>query len=239
MKGIKLLLRSPHVQFLGARLMGHYLLFAARTIDWRIEDHGAIAALAAQQPVILAFWHETLPSMPALLLRARAAGYAKPGHILVSRHRDGQFVAAAMRQLELLPVSGSTSRGGASGLRALLRALRAGASVGLTPDGPRGPRQVAASGAASLAALSGAPVIPCAAWTKRAIQLSSWDRMRIPLPFTQGALVCRPPIRVARASAAAALPVIEAELRAAFAEAKRSGAKQCAASPSWQASSWR
>jgi lysophospholipid acyltransferase (LPLAT)-like uncharacterized protein len=221
MKGeaMKLWLKSPPVQAIGARIMGRYLLFAARTIRWRIQDDGAIAMLAAQKPVILAFWHETLPAMPILLLRARKAGYANPGHILVSRHRDGQFVAKAMRRLGLLPVAGSTSRGGAAGLRALARALRSGASVGLTPDGPRGPRQVAASGTAQLAALTGAPVIACAAWTRPAIQLSSWDRMRIPLPFTRGALICRPPVGVARQAAGLMRPVIEAELRAAFQQA--------------------
>jgi lysophospholipid acyltransferase (LPLAT)-like uncharacterized protein len=214
-------LKSPPVQAALAAATGRYLLFAARTIRWRVEDHGAIAALARGDAGILAFWHETLPSMPVLLLRARRAGYARPGHILVSRHRDGQFVGRAMRRLGLVPISGSSSRGGPAGLRLMVRALQAGASVGLTPDGPRGPRRAAAAGVAQMAALSGVPVIACAAWTRPAIQLPSWDRMRIPLPFTRGAVICHPPILVPRQEAASMLPVIEAALRAALREAER------------------
>lgn len=206
-------LKSPRVQAALAGLMGRYLLFASRTIRWRIEDHGALAALSEEAHGIFAFWHETLPAMPVLLRQARQAGCIHTGYILVSRHRDGQFVANAMHRFGLIPIAGSTSRGGASGLRETVRMLHGSGSVALTPDGPRGPRRVAAAGVAQMAALSGAPVIACAAVTRPAIQLRSWDWMRIPLPFTRGALICRPPILVPRGAALAMMPVIEAALR--------------------------
>jgi lysophospholipid acyltransferase (LPLAT)-like uncharacterized protein len=105
-------------------------------------------------------------------------------------------------------VPGSSSRGGASGLRQLLRLLRQGAIIGITPDGPRGPRRKAAEGVAQLAALAGVPILPCAARTSRRITLSSWDRMAIPLPFGRGVMVCGPAILVARDSWREALPAI-------------------------------
>jgi lysophospholipid acyltransferase (LPLAT)-like uncharacterized protein len=213
-------LKSPRIQTALAALTGRYLRFAIRTIDWRIEDHGAIAGLVRGENGIIAFWHETLPAMPVLLLRARRQGLTQAGHVLVSRHRDGQFIGQAMRAFGMPMISGSTSRGGASALRAMLRVLAGGDSIVLTPDGPRGPRRVAASGVAQLAARSGAPVFPCAAITRPAISLPSWDRMRIPMPFTRGALVCRPPVLVPRHAAAAMLPVIEAELQAALSQAE-------------------
>ena len=219
LREMKAWLKSPRVQTALAAMIGRYLRFAIRTIRWRIEDAGTIAALARGQNGIIAFWHETLPVMPVLLLRSRRAGVIQAGHVLVSRHRDGQFIGEAMRAFGLPVISGSTSRGGASALRTMLRILAGGDTVALTPDGPRGPRQVAASGVAQLAARSGAPVYPCAAITRPAIELSSWDRMRIPLPFTRGALICRPAIRVPREAAGAMLPVIQAELQAALAQA--------------------
>jgi lysophospholipid acyltransferase (LPLAT)-like uncharacterized protein len=109
-------------------------------------------------------------------------------------------------------VHGSSSRGGAAGLRALLDVLGRGDQVVITPDGPRGPRRVAAPGVAQLAGLSGVPVLPCSAQTSRRWQLRSWDRMVIPRPFGRGVVVCQPSITVERAQWQAAIPAIEAAM---------------------------
>jgi lysophospholipid acyltransferase (LPLAT)-like uncharacterized protein len=94
----------------------------------------------------------------------------------------------------------------------MLERLAQGEQIAITPDGPRGPRRDAAPGVAQLAALSGIPVLPCAAQTSRRVTLNSWDRMVLPLPFGRGNLVCRAPIAVGREEAAAALPTIAAAL---------------------------
>ena len=159
--------------------------------------------------------------MPALLLcaRRRVPEMAAMGaHVLVSRHRDGRFIGAVVRRYGVGLVHASTSRGGAAGLRTMLRLLAAGDMVGVTPDGPRGPRRVAAPGVAQLAALSGRPVLPCAARSTRQRVLGSWDRMRLPLPFGRGVLVCGPPLTVPRGPVArrrASLADIAAALTAA------------------------
>jgi hypothetical protein len=93
--------------------------------------------------------------------------------------------------------------------------LAAGDNVVITPDGPRGPRRVAAPGVAQLAALAGLPVMPCAARTSRARVLGSWDRMVLPLPFARGVIVVGALVAVDRAAPGAALPMIEAALTAA------------------------
>ena len=60
-------------------------------------------------------------------------------------------------------VRGSTSRGGRGAILALHRALvKHGASPLLAPDGPRGPRHVAKSGAVLLAQFGQAPIVPLA-----------------------------------------------------------------------------
>jgi lysophospholipid acyltransferase (LPLAT)-like uncharacterized protein len=46
--------------------------------------------------------------------------------------------------------------------------------------------------------LSGVPVVPLAARTSRRIQLNTWDRMPVPLPFGRGVVVCGPAISVPR-----------------------------------------
>jgi lysophospholipid acyltransferase (LPLAT)-like uncharacterized protein len=74
---------------------------------------------------------------------------------------------------------------------------------------------VAAPGVAQLAAVSGLPVLPCAARTTRVRVLPSWDRMLLPLPFARGVLVVGPAVLVERADPLAALPAIETALTAA------------------------
>jgi lysophospholipid acyltransferase (LPLAT)-like uncharacterized protein len=198
-----------------------YLTFVARTTRWQIEGHEAIEAFALGPPCIVAFWHETLPAMPILWLRKTTRSAAKSAVVLASRHRDGRLIGAAVKRFGIAQVAASTSRGGAAGLRALISALEAGCDVGLTPDGPRGPRRVAAPGVAQLAAITGAPVLACAAATEAAVQLNSWDRMRFPLPFGRGRLVCAPLIAVSRDNWQAGLLMIEAALSDA---ASRAGA---------------
>lgn len=215
---LRRLIRHPASQAALASLLGHYLSCVFRTTRWTLLGEPNLHAALAKGPPIAAFWHERLPMMPMLWLLARRqvpAMAPMSGHVLVSRHRDGRFIGEVVRRFRLRMVHASTSRGGATGLRVLARLLAAGDLVAITPDGPRGPRRVAAPGVAQLAALSGCAVLPCAARTTRVRVLGSWDRMVLPLPFARGVLVMGPPVAVDRADPAAALPAIEAALNAA------------------------
>ena len=208
---MKKLLRSTLMQALLARLLGRYLHFALRTTRWTLAGQEHFSPFGAGEPAIFAFWHECLPLMPALSLIAQTLpGYRPiPIHTLVSHHRDGQFIGNVVRRFGIEPVLGSSSRGGASGLRNLLVLLKQGDRIGITPDGPRGPRHRAAPGVAQLAAMAGVKVLPCAARTTHRIVLGSWDKMRLPLPFGRGILVCGPAITVPRDDWQAVLPAIE------------------------------
>lgn len=212
----KRLMRKPFVQAMGAWLLGLYLAIVYATTRWRMVGHEQLPALLARHPTIIAgFWHERLPLMPVVWRRARRGHPALergPCHVLVSRHRDGHFIGRVVRRFEIEMVNASSSKGGAIGMRVLLRHLRQGAMVVITPDGPRGPRRRAAPGIAQLAAASGLPVLPTAAATTSHLRLRSWDRMMLPLPFGRGVICIGAPIMVARDGADAALPGIEAAL---------------------------
>jgi lysophospholipid acyltransferase (LPLAT)-like uncharacterized protein len=217
------LIRHPAVQTGLARLAGLYIAFVIRTTRWSIQGEGpTIAAIQAGTPLVLAFWHERLPLMPIIRPLAAAAlpqvARMTP-RVLVSQHRDGRFIGAAVKRFGLEMVYGSSSRGGVGAMMEMLDALKAGDPVVITPDGPRGPRRKAAAGVAQLAALSGALVVPLGAASTRHRILRSWDRMMLPLPFGRGVLVCGEPIAVPRQDAESALPAITAALDAACAEA--------------------
>jgi lysophospholipid acyltransferase (LPLAT)-like uncharacterized protein len=219
---MKRIFRHPWTLALGAWALAAYLRFALRTTRWTLVGAEALGPYLYAQPAVFAFWHERLPMMPALWTAAVAAR-AREGrprgrmHVLVSRHQDGRLIGSMMRRFGLDLVHGSSAKGaeqkgGAAGLRALMAVLAAGDQVVITPDGPRGPRRQVARGVAQLAAMTGAPVLPCAAQSTWRLVLPTWDSMLLPLPFGRGVLVCGAPIAVPRENWADSLPVIEAAL---------------------------
>ena len=213
---LRRLTRHPAFQAFAITLGGLYLALVYRTTRWRLIGGEEIdAAFAAHGTVIAAFWHENLPLMPHLWRTGQKRAGIPSGHVLVSRHRDGRFIGQVVARFDLTMVHASSSKGGAAGLLALARLLRTRAMVVITPDGPRGPRRVAAPGVAQLAALSGKPVLPCAARLSFAIGLKTWDRMELPLPFGRGVMSVSPAIPVSRDGVEAALPAITAGLDAA------------------------
>ncbi len=142
---------------------------------------------AEGQPVILALWHGRL-GVGALLWQG-----ATPLHMLVSAHGDGRLIARTVERLGVRTVAGSSRRGGARAARDLVRLLQEGQAIGVTPDGPRGPRMRVQPGVIDLARLSGAPIVPVAMARRHRRQFASWDCFQLPLPFGRGmAAVGRP-----------------------------------------------
>lgn len=219
------ILKSPPVRAaLGRLLLGYIRLVLRLQVSFRIEGLENLRLMAGDRPLVVAFWHETLPTMPVLWREARKLGMSRPAVALVSRHRDGQMVGNIIQRLGIGLVSGSSSQGGAAGLQELVKKLQSGVNIGITPDGPRGPARCAAAGIAALAGLSGASVLPCGVATTRFKTITkSWDKMRVPLPFGRMVLVCGAPIVVSRDAWREALPVIQDALNEVQQQAMRNG----------------
>ena len=126
--------------------------------------------------VIAAFWHQRLLMMPFLPHKGRVG-------MMISRHRDGEFIARAVKLFGIDSVRGSTTRGGAAALRGRVRFFENGAHLAITPDGPQGPRHVVQRGVIELARLTAAPIIPVAYSASRKKVFNSWDHFILPLPF--------------------------------------------------------
>lgn len=154
-----------------------------------VETEELFARWRRGERVILTFWHSRIVLM-------RFAYRGRGACIMNSRHRDGEIVTRALRRFGIRAVRGSSSRGWVGGLKGMVAAYRRGADLIVVPDGPRGPRERAKSGALQLARQTGAPVYPTAysaAWHRR---LGSWDRLMIPFPFSRVVYVAGPPIFV-------------------------------------------
>jgi len=174
----------------GPYIVRLYLQMVGRTQGLRVEGRNYLPEVRrGGGPFLFAFWHNRL-LFPAYLYRGTQTG------VLVSPSRDGEYIALTMKLFGMVPLRGSSAKDPALGLLKLVRHLRDGFCVAVTPDGPRGPREHVQMGVVELSKLSTVPVIPCAYAPSRRITLNSWDRFVIPLPFTTGAVVYREPISV-------------------------------------------
>ena len=194
------------------------LLVRALGNTWRVtvlHEDRVSAARGSVGPVVFAFWHGTL--LPLEFIN-RARGIC----VLSSWHRDGELSARVMTRLGYRVVRGSTSRGAAMSLQLLVRGLREGHDVAVTPDGPRGPALRAQTGALYVARRTGAPVVPVGVAASRALRLGSWDRFMIPLPFSRVVVAHGEPLAVAQDGPLDGdREALEARLAAATEEADR------------------
>jgi lysophospholipid acyltransferase (LPLAT)-like uncharacterized protein len=118
------------------------------------------------------------------------------GGVLISQHRDGELIARVCERFGFRTARGSSTRGGETGALELMRFAAEGRSLGVTPDGPRGPAERVKPGVLWLAARTGLPVVPVASASRPFWRLNSWDGFRIPPPFARVAVGYGDPIRV-------------------------------------------
>lgn len=160
----------------------------------RLRFHGDAEVRRREQAgehFILAFWHEHMLFMP-FAYRGRRM------HVLSSHSRDGELMVRTLARFGIGTVRGSSTRGGAMGLRGLLQVAAAGSDLGFTPDGPRGPAKEVKAGVLQASAMSGLPIVPVAYAATRFRRLGSWDRMILPMPFARLEYVFGDSLAVAR-----------------------------------------
>lgn len=131
-------------------------------------------------PVIFAFWHSDLLMQAYVYYQFRSHPKAK---VLISEHFDGKIIAGVIKFFKIGTIHGSTTRGGAKVLIQGLKALSQGYDIGITPDGPKGPRYSVSDGVVVMAQKRQAKVVVFHCRPSRYWQLSSWDRFVVPKPF--------------------------------------------------------
>ena len=165
----------------------------------------------AGKPVIFAFWHGRMIIMPPVYHKV-CGKEGKDAWIMVSRHWDGELIARTVKPFRILSARGSTTRGGREALQELIEKARLGHTIGITPDGPSGPKYTVQPGAVRIAQLTGTPIVPLT-WAARPRWIaSSWDRFQIPLPFARVSVVFDEPFYVPDTGNAGELEVCRARL---------------------------
>jgi lysophospholipid acyltransferase (LPLAT)-like uncharacterized protein len=192
---IKQLLRKIFYNFLIQEVLAWLIMFYIElvflTSRKKILNNKIINdSINVRSPLIIAFWHNRLVMIPAMAKRIKNSYPNYNFMTLASRHGDGRIVGRVMQKFSLISILGSTKDGRKSSrgidfssMRQILDGLKRGYSLGITPDGPRGPNQKINGDIINIARIANAKIIAVSYSSSNFIIFNSWDRFKLPLPF--------------------------------------------------------
>jgi lysophospholipid acyltransferase (LPLAT)-like uncharacterized protein len=166
-----------------------HLLFRSCRLRFVGKEHEDVY-LRDGRPICFAGLHQGMLYLP-MHFRDR------DGVVMVSASRDGDLIAHTMARFGLRSARGSSKRGGADALRAMIDEVNmSGCSAGMIVDGPQGPAGIAKPGALKLARATGLPIVPGNWWAEPHVAFGSWDKTIVPLPFARMVFAFEPSIVV-------------------------------------------
>ena len=146
---------------------------------------------------IYALWHDQLLLSPFTWQTKNRID------ILISKHKDGDIIADLIKCHGFNSIRGSTNnpnkekeKNTISSIRKIIKTLKANVSIGITPDGPRGPRHKVSEGTINIARISNKKILPMALAYKEKWVLNTWDKFIIPKPFNKICIVWGDPIDI-------------------------------------------
>lgn len=197
----KRLLKSAFTQSVLSYLLAFYIRLVMVTNRKEFHIHPASAGLMrGEGNAIFAFWHGRMMLLPAI-------NPPRKMHVLISDHRDGRLISQVIGHFGQDTIVGSTSKGGTDAVRNIVRLLKKGDNVSITPDGPRGPNQQATIGIATVARLARKPVMPVTFCASKHKCMRSWDKFMVAKPFGRIVFCIGEPIMVEEADEAARLTI--------------------------------
>jgi len=168
-----------------------YIKFVSFTNSWSFINKKYVENLwKKNEAFILCFWHGRLLMMPL------SWNKKKKINVLISTHSDGQLLSKTVKHFNIETITGSSSKGGSEAIRNIIKSLKSGISIGMTPDGPSGPRMKVNSAIIKIASLTGHKIVPLSYSVKKKFFLNSWDKFLVALPFGKGCFVWGKPIKI-------------------------------------------
>ena len=173
-----------------------YILTVYKTSKVNLKNRKKIENLLERnESFIYSFWHDQLLMCP---LTWQSNSSIK---VLISKHRDGDIIARLISNRGFEAIRGSThktnkikNKGGLLSARKMIKSLKNGISIGISPDGPKGPRHKVSDGILSISRLSKSVILPVGIGFKKKWVLNTWDKFIIPKPFNEITVVWGDPI---------------------------------------------
>lgn len=193
-------------------IVSFYTLLASL---WRIQEEGRLDLRPSKNGRVFAHWHGD----ELVMLKM---GQFRKMAVMASRSRDGELMKRVLELLGFKVVRGSSSRGGAGGLKGLLDLIKKeDCPTSLAVDGPRGPIYEVKPGILVLAQKTGKVIVPTAGFANRKIVFKkSWNQCFLPLPFAKCVVVYGEPLGVSETAKDDELKSLAIELKSRLLEAK-------------------
>ena len=159
-------------------------------VEYKVSKE-ALRLLESNRGFVFAFWHGELLFQPLVFCK-----YSKHRQVfvLISHHFDGEVISRAMSYFGLDSLRGSSSKGGSRALLEIVRQLKSDNVIAITPDGPRGPYHSVANGIVLASQKSNTKILISKISYDNAWELGSWDRFKIPKPFSRVTFYLKDPI---------------------------------------------
>lgn len=138
----------------------------------------------ARKPAIFAHWHGDDVVLITLLRRYRIS-------TIVSTSKDGDLMNTILRMQGALTTRGSSTRGGMSALKGLVRIIKSkGRTCSFAIDAPKGPWGKVKPGVFEMSRLTNAPIFAAGVHADRAWKFEkSWDKTLFPKPFAKVVII--------------------------------------------------
>lgn len=166
--------------FIGSTILKALFL----TVRLRLDDRCGLSRNAFAEPCLLCFWHNRILGTTCAFHRFYPKKLRRGVTVLTSPSKDGEILSQFVGAFGMGSVRGSSSRRGSRALLELVRLIRDGGDIAITPDGPRGPRYTLGPGVILLAQTTGAAIVPVSASYSRCFRMKTWDGFIIPMPFS-------------------------------------------------------
>lgn len=185
----KKFLRLHLMQSFLSWIISLYIKICYHSSIWLVKDNHRVEKIVSKKKrIIICFWHGNL------LMTPLCWNFNKQFYMLISSHPDGRLISKAVSYFQIKTISGSSSKNKLSSTKKILKLINENKVIGITPDGPRGPRMVVKKGISSLAKSTNAVILPLSVGAKFKKNIKSWDRFAFVFPFNKFGIVWGNPI---------------------------------------------
>lgn len=165
-----------------ALALGTLLRLYLSTLRFKVDASSGTALKESNSPRVIVVWHNRSLVIPIVFYRLLEPERI---HCLISPSRMAAWEVSFFKRFRLRSIRGSSTRRSVPSAMEMLRALKRGEDVGISPDGPSGPLYSVKPGALTIARRAHVPLLLLIPNAKPAIRLKTWDRHLLPLPFAR------------------------------------------------------
>lgn len=187
---MKKLLKHKNFQALLGWIISMYLRICFQSSSWITKNNNIPTnLLKKKKSIIICFWHNRL------LMASFCWNWDQKFKMLISSHPDGKIISNAVSHLGIDTITGSSRKQNISSLKEIISLIKKNCIVGITPDGPRGPKEKIKNGLISLFNKTGVTVLPLSYSAKYRIKLKTWDDFIFVTPFNKFVAVWGNPLK--------------------------------------------